>query len=96
VGTDVNAIYPGQVVDVVIWSVAELGSAITLSSVPAIKPLAVHLLRLFSWSEVRSNNNAVALEESQSSNQSHPKPPSPSQRDEAAGSETDLNWARIP
>lgn len=33
----------GQVVDVCIWSVAELGSAIALSSVPAIRPLMSHL-----------------------------------------------------
>jgi len=32
----------GDVVDIVIWSVAELGSAITLSSVPAIRPLIAH------------------------------------------------------
>ncbi|KAK3319594.1 hypothetical protein B0T19DRAFT_269382 [Cercophora scortea] len=31
-----------DVVDICIWSIAELGSAITLSSVPAIRPLIVH------------------------------------------------------
>jgi len=33
-----------QVVDIVIWSTAELGSAIMLSSVPAIKPVWVHAI----------------------------------------------------
>ncbi|KAK3942609.1 hypothetical protein QBC46DRAFT_379528 [Diplogelasinospora grovesii] len=34
-----------QVPDVVIWSIAEVGSAISFSSVPAIKPLAMFLYR---------------------------------------------------
>ncbi|KAK3377371.1 hypothetical protein B0T24DRAFT_621046 [Lasiosphaeria ovina] len=32
-----------DVVDICIWSITELGSAITLSSVPAIRPLFAHI-----------------------------------------------------
>jgi hypothetical protein len=32
----------GHVVDICIWSIAELGSAITLTCVPAIMPLVKH------------------------------------------------------
>jgi hypothetical protein len=33
-----------EVVNIAIWSIAELGSAITLSSIPAIKPVWVHAM----------------------------------------------------
>jgi hypothetical protein len=37
----------GHVVDICIWSIAELGSAITLTCVPAIMPLIKHLFPTF-------------------------------------------------
>ena len=35
----------GSVVNIVIWSIAELGSAISLSSIPSIRPLYAHVFK---------------------------------------------------
>jgi hypothetical protein len=37
----------GHVIDICIWSIAELGSAITLTCVPAIMPLVKYLFPTF-------------------------------------------------
>lgn len=55
-----------SVVNIVIWSIAELGSAITLSSVPAIRPLFAHLF--FSKTPSRSSADVKSPKKTGKSN----------------------------
>jgi len=49
----------GDVVNIASWSIAELGSAITLSSVPAIRPLFAHYFPNFLGSMIKSSRGAA-------------------------------------
>jgi len=43
--TEIDKLLPGSVVNIVIWTIAELGSAISLSSIPAVRPLYAHVFK---------------------------------------------------
>lgn len=61
---------PGDVVDIATWSIAELGSAITLCSVPAIRPLISHYFPAVMGSMVKSRGTAGASQTPSSSQKS--------------------------
>ena len=51
-----------SVPNVVVWSIAELGSAITLSSIPAIRPLYAHVFQKHSKNTSSSESGGTNVE----------------------------------
>ncbi len=49
-----------SVPNVVIWSIAELGSALTLSSIPAIRPLYAHVFQKHTKKNTSSSESGVS------------------------------------